>query len=185
MAPWEKGKGWQKGKGKGDNWQTWAFLGQTWALGEYKAFLLAQSLDADDEKIRKQALMFADAMKSPLEKLASKMSASSGDKPMASGDIPPISNPSQSSWESDKGIPKHQAAWVEALFGFAFDIPPGTGWDQVTSTLANHLDETSTDQKNLENGKALGRFLDRQSPRPMTPKSGRAKAELLVSIIKE
>ena len=43
--------------------------------------------------------------------------------------------------ESDKGISKHQAAWVEALFGFAFDIPPGTSWDQVTSTLSNHLDE--------------------------------------------
>ena len=185
MAPWDKGKGWQKGKGKGDNWQTWAFLGQSWALGEYKAFLLAKSMAEDDEKIRKQALMFADAMKSPLEKLASKMSASSGDKSMACGDTPPALNCSQSSREFDKGISKHQAAWVEALFGFAFDITSGTGWDQVTSTLANHLEETSTDQKNLENGKALGRFLDRQSPRPMTPKTGRAKAELLVSIIKE
>ena len=231
MVPWGKGKGWQKGKGKGDNWQTWEDHSQHRGGShrnysrsestrshsssredrkkkskkspkekdtvekaketlmakdpEYKAFLLAKSMAEDDEKIRKQALMFADAMKGSLEKMASKMSASSGDKSLASEDTPPVSSRSHSPREPDKGISKHQAAWVEAIFGFAFDIPPGTSWDQVTSTLASRLEKTSTDRKNLENCKALGRFLDRQSPRPKAPKTGRDKAELLVSIIKK
>ena len=235
MVPWGKGKGWQKGKGKGDNWQTWEDHSQHRygshrnysrsestrshsssredrkkkfpkspkekdTVGkaketlmandpEYKALLLAKSMAEDDENIRKQALMFADAMKGSLEKMASKMSASSGDKPLASEDTPPVSSrshsPRHSPRESDKGISKHQAAWVEAIFGFAFDIPPATSWDQVTSTLASRLEKTSSNRKNLENSKALVKFLDRQTPRPKTPKTGRDKAELLVSIIKK
>ena len=114
MVPWGKGKGWPKGKGKGDTWQTWEDHSQHRGGNhrhysrsestrshsssredrkkkspkspkekdtvekaketlmandpEYKAFLLAKSMAEDDEKIRKQALMFADAMKGSLEK---------------------------------------------------------------------------------------------------------------------
>ena len=231
MVPWGKGKGWQKGKGKNDNWQPWEDQSQHRGGShhgysrsdstrshsssredrkkkskkspkekdsvekakeilkakdpEYQAYLLAKTMAEDDEKIRKQALMFADAMKGSLEKMASKMSSSSGDNPVASSDTPPASSRSQSPRELDTGISKHQAAWVEAIFGFAFDIPPATSWDQVTSTLASRLEKTSSNRKNLENSKALVKFLDRQTPRPKTPKTGRDKAELLVSIIKK
>ena len=228
MAPSGKGKGWPKGKGKGDNWQNWEDHSQHRSgnrrhhsrsestrsrsssredrkrkskkapkekdtvekaketlmanASEYKAFLLAKSMAEDDEKIRKQALMFAEAMKGSLEKMASNMAASSGDKSSVSEDTPPASI---RLYSKGKGISKQQAAWIEAIFGFAFDIQPGTNWDQVLSSLSSRLEKTSSDRKNLENSKALGRFLDRQSPRPKIPKTGREKAELLVKIIRK
>ena len=158
MAPWGKGKGWQKGKGKGDNWQTWEDHSQHRGGShrnysrsestrshsssredrkkkskkspkekdtvekaketlmakdpEYKAYLLAKTMAEDDEKIRKQALMFADAMKGSLEKMASKMSASSGDKPLASEDTPPVSSRSHSQGNLTRESPSiKQLGW--------------------------------------------------------------------------
>ena len=158
---------------------------------EYKNFLLAKSMAEEDEKIRKQATMFANAIKPALEKMASSVSVGSpvpsprkpSPTPSVRSSSPPPSHSKRTLRDNDS-ISKSQAAWIEAIFNYVVQIPKNSSWDDVVSKLATKLEKTKDNRKNLECVKSLDKFLDRQSPRPKTPKTGRSKAELLVSIIR-
>ena len=86
---------------------------------------------------------------------------------------------------NQKVVSKEKAAWIEAILGFNVSVEAGTQWDEVITYLASKLSNTQQSRKNLECTKAFAKFLDSYSPRPKTPKTGKEKAELLVSLVRK
>ena len=149
---------------------------------EYSTFVVAKSMAQEDEKIRKQAAMFAEAIQGPIQKMTAEVAAlqykpARHVKPPTTTDIAE----KQSEPEEDENISKRQAAWIEAIFGFAFKISPGMDWAEVAAILKSKMEDTKSSWKNLDCIKCFSKFLDRQEPpRHKTPKTGREKAELLI-----
>ena len=85
----------------------------------------------------------------------------------------------------DEVISEEKAAYIGAILGFVFKVEPGFDWDEVTNWLASRLEQTASNRKNLQSVKAFFKFMDQQKPKPTIPRSGRAKAELLVKLIRK
>ena len=94
---------------------------------EYKAFLLAKARAEEDVKTRAQAAAIAEAIKGPLEKLAANMAAAvsaSSNHPKQKEVEVPKEPPSSKKAEpvDDDTISVEKAAYIEAIFGFAFKL---------------------------------------------------------------
>ena len=159
--------------------------------------MVAKSSAENDERTRTQAVAFAEAIKPALDRMASSMvsPAKSGGKPAqspSSSQRSPRSDRSPSPELSRKSknhnsdlVLLAQGAWMEAILLYQVDIKADSEWDAVEEKLSKVFEQTATNRRNKSCVSALNKFLDRQKPRPTTPKSGLDKAKLFTKIIRK
>ena len=126
----------------------------------------------------------ASSIATPPKSRVAQSPPSSGRSRREESPSPPPAKPKKGQELEQTGVSPTQAGWMEAILQYNIDIKPGEDWEQLEEKLAKVFEKTQSNRRNLACVKALSKFFDRQSPRPVTPKSGLEKAKLFTNIVR-